>query len=843
MPRSIRTAFLSSTGADLFNHREAVFAAVQKLDGWKCIRMEDFSARDAPPLAECRAKVAASDLFIGLIGHYHGSCPPKPDHALSFTEHEYAEAERLGKPRLMFLASTDFPMPAKLREPDWKHKRQQKFRAEVGKSQVVPFFEEPAALATRVIEAIHNWERDHSASGEAAPSALPGDSPARATRAAVQASVENFKAFYLGAPGHPAPFGGRGHQLAELDAWLRDPAAPGKLLITAPAGRGKSALLVHWAETIALEVALAFVPVSIRYETSRAVEFYRILADRLAEILYQELPSPLTDPELYYRGKVLEFLGGFIPQTKLLVVIVDGLDEATGWEPGANLFPAHPKPGVRLVVSAREQVGDQGPAGWLRRLGWERDPVRTIALPPLDEPGVAQVLDSMGFPLADLAGDVDIVQELLRLSEGDPLLLGLYTEDLWRKGEAAARLTPKDLAALKPGFAAYFANWLDDQRKAWTEEAYDDDLTNAILAILTCALGPLQHADLAELVQRVFGLKTFFTQKSLVPLRRFVLGDGRDQGYVLSHPKLADYLRQDYFRNSPQIRSTLQGYIDWGRETIRQLNAGALAPADAPAYLLLFHAQHLRQQRADPLAFMEMVSNGWRLAWLTYQGSDRGFANDIRYAWQALTGAGGIHPQSSQGIPYLGEQIRCILCLSSIHSAGSNIEADLLALAVETGVVSARQALDLVDLKHDSFAQAEALAKLARLIPPTMLSEALAAARAIYSEYARAHALRGLAAHLAEPLRRAAVEEALAAARAIQDDRTRADALSELAVHLPKERRPEMLPVALGTWHHLPRGELLRTIVSFLPVIRQIGGEPALQVVLQSIRETTIWWP
>jgi hypothetical protein len=36
----VKTVFLSSTGADLHAYREAMAAAIQKLDGWKCVRME-----------------------------------------------------------------------------------------------------------------------------------------------------------------------------------------------------------------------------------------------------------------------------------------------------------------------------------------------------------------------------------------------------------------------------------------------------------------------------------------------------------------------------------------------------------------------------------------------------------------------------------------------------------------------------------------------------------------------------------------------------------------------------------------------------------------------------------
>lgn len=57
--------------------------------------------------------------------------------------------------------------------------------------------------------------------------------------------VKNFLAEYLGSPRHPVPFGGRVKDFEHLDAWLADQDAPPYLLLAAPAGRGKSALLLR----------------------------------------------------------------------------------------------------------------------------------------------------------------------------------------------------------------------------------------------------------------------------------------------------------------------------------------------------------------------------------------------------------------------------------------------------------------------------------------------------------------------------------------------------------------------------------------------------------------------
>jgi len=60
--------------------------------------------------------------------------------------------------------------------------------------------------------------------------------------------IRNFILEYIGTLQRPVPFGGRQADLQTLDGWLDDPDAPPYLLLTAPAGRGKSALLVRWLE-------------------------------------------------------------------------------------------------------------------------------------------------------------------------------------------------------------------------------------------------------------------------------------------------------------------------------------------------------------------------------------------------------------------------------------------------------------------------------------------------------------------------------------------------------------------------------------------------------------------
>ena len=156
--------FLSSVSRGLQQYREAVYKAVEGLDGYHCVRMEDFGARSRTPYSVCLAKVSECDIFIGIVGHEYGSVAPETDK--SYSESEYDAAVRAGKPALMFLAPEEFAVPANLIEPDQLRKNQASFRAKVI-PQTVDFFSDRSTdgLARQVIQAIHNRRNELLAAG------------------------------------------------------------------------------------------------------------------------------------------------------------------------------------------------------------------------------------------------------------------------------------------------------------------------------------------------------------------------------------------------------------------------------------------------------------------------------------------------------------------------------------------------------------------------------------------------------------------------------------------------------------------------------------------------------
>jgi hypothetical protein len=125
MPRPL-TVFLCSTYADLAEERERVLDAVRRLQ-LQHDSMEFFGARADLPIDTCLEEVRKSDVLVVVVGHMYGSLVPEA--GISFSEAEYREGQRFGKPCLVYLRDDNAPVlpkhferdPEKLRLLDrWK---------------------------------------------------------------------------------------------------------------------------------------------------------------------------------------------------------------------------------------------------------------------------------------------------------------------------------------------------------------------------------------------------------------------------------------------------------------------------------------------------------------------------------------------------------------------------------------------------------------------------------------------------------------------------------------------------------------------------------------------------
>ena len=144
--------------------------------------------------------------------------------------------------------------------------------------------------------------------------------------------IQNFLTEYMGTPEQPEPFGGREEEFRQLDEWLE--GGNQRMLLAAPAGRGKSALLVRWLDRLEFrgDLALVFVPISIRFRTNLSSTFFASLGARLAFIHGEEVPTNESISTDVWRGLASNYLTKPFTSERKLLIVLDGLDEAGDWE-------------------------------------------------------------------------------------------------------------------------------------------------------------------------------------------------------------------------------------------------------------------------------------------------------------------------------------------------------------------------------------------------------------------------------------------------------------------------------------------------------------------------------
>lgn len=670
--------------------------------------------------------------------------------------------------------------------------------------------------------------------------------------------VRNFFEYYLGTPDRPAPFGGREADLAALDKWLDDANVPRYLLLAAPAGRGKSALLAHWIARLeqrsdSSKVHTVFFPISARFNSNREAVVFPALYARIAHVHGDKATRAADAYE--YRNVFMDYVRRPPPDGRRALVVLDGLDEAAGWEAGADLFPTEPPPHLRVVVAARVLAGD---LAWLAQLGWDTPgQAQRLLLGGLNVDSVRDVLQRMGDPLDQLAAKPDVVGRLHQLSEGDPVLVGLYILAMRGSGETMTALAPDDLLKLKPGLDSYFDLWFKKQDEIWRSsgEQIDHDAQDALLNVLAVALGPLSKDDVLALAPDE--LKNSQALKRTVQaLNRFIIGDGTtEHGYVFSHPRL-----DDHFSGRLPNKEWLawhNRFLKYGRDTLAGLNEGALQPAAAPPYAVQYYGAHLDHERAKaPSAEVyALICESWLRAWEHVDSTLSGFLGDAHRTWGRARSDGGAA---------LGQQIRAALCLSSAASLSASIPVDLLTNCIKAGLLSSRHALVFARSKLDRRERVEALARCSASLPadeqrvilvealsaaegiedtgsranallwvaqflpreaPDLLEQVVNLARKIESDYDQAEVLCAVANRLLPEQQQTVLADALSAIRGIRNDHARARALCAVAARLPPEERQTVLTEVLEVARNsddMIRSEVLCLLAQGLPP--QAGG-------------------
>jgi hypothetical protein len=147
--------------------------------------------------------VRSADVYVGIFAWRYGYVPRDDNpHGTSVTELELREAERLGKPRLVFVLKGTAPWPPNMMDvttgENERGARIAKLRDELMQERLAGIFETADELATKVVTALYGWQiessRDTAVQAKQAGTVAPKGVEAKAVAAKVAAAGETAAA-------------------------------------------------------------------------------------------------------------------------------------------------------------------------------------------------------------------------------------------------------------------------------------------------------------------------------------------------------------------------------------------------------------------------------------------------------------------------------------------------------------------------------------------------------------------------------------------------------------------------------------------------------------------------
>jgi hypothetical protein len=521
----------------------------------------------------------------------------------------------------------------------------------------------------------------------------------------LRAQVLKLIRTYQDTPATPTPFAGREAVLQQLDAWLQQTASR-LLLVSGAAGRGKTALLLHWMERVIRRdsaPSVLYLPISIRFNTADERAGVQLLFAALSDVFRELCEGFPQQPEHsdYLEGIAAAWRHLAARPGQPFLLVVDGLDEASHhWFQGRHILPTELPSNLHVLLAARHKPGQATGAAWLEDLG-TTDSGAVLAIDRLGPEAMAEVVQQLATPLDRLAGREPFLEALYRLTDdGDPLLVTLWLGQIWRNRAGLPNLDAQALTALQPSFEGFYGVWMQEQVSVWQEHSLPIRLADfeLVLQVLALAQGPLRLPDLLEVLSVLDPAcpwDAHSLRAGMATAHRLVVGDGEGQGYVLVHPRLAHHFQAQLEVVPARLRAVQEAFRDWGVRTVARLNSGEQPPEQCPAYLLTHHVTtHIDsggEHTADTLEqhFLPLLQAGWARAWYAHTGAWQGYLQDLARiaAWlQAFNRS--LVRQGRHGELLLAHELRAALLAATVRSMGSSLPLDLIAGMVRAGIWS-----------------------------------------------------------------------------------------------------------------------------------------------------------
>lgn len=220
----------------------------------------------------------------------------------------------------------------------------------------------------------------------------------------LRAQVLKLIKSYQERPGEPRPFVGRAALMQQLDEWLQEAQAP-LLLVSGAAGRGKSALLLHWLGRQVQRdrpLTLIYLPISIRFNTADEAAGVQLLFAALCDVL---------------RGLTAQLPRQ--PEIQDYIHVIRSAWPALAARSGQQLLARELPANLHVLIAARPAPGDANAVAWLQALaGSPPSRHRVLEIGTFEPEAMAEAVIGLGHPL-DRQGDPVLLRRALELGSSE----------------------------------------------------------------------------------------------------------------------------------------------------------------------------------------------------------------------------------------------------------------------------------------------------------------------------------------------------------------------------------------------------------------------------------------
>lgn len=251
-------------------------------------------------------------------------------------------------------------------------------------------------------------------------------------------------------------FIGRKDALDRIDLFINASSKPALIVYGAP-GMGKSSLLCKWAHVNEDSLVLRHFFQEGDGSTLSPRELFDNLTNQLLERL-EISPSKKNGNKPGDLAKVFNDTLQIAAKKSKITIILDGLDEVInnfdqGWESPDQIIDLLPQPvkGVKLIISTQNTILER-PA-FNKRFG--KDKAVHYRLEKLSNDDIQELLYHLHNKYETIASK-DFIQNIILLSEGNPLYLRLFIEELNN-----GHLTTNEINSLPFGITGYYERILN----------------------------------------------------------------------------------------------------------------------------------------------------------------------------------------------------------------------------------------------------------------------------------------------------------------------------------------------------------------------------------------------